>query len=39
MSRPRRQHTERPHDDWPYLYLTGRTIPMHYIVALWPCCC
>jgi hypothetical protein len=28
------QKTERPHDDWPYLYLTGRTIPMHYIVAL-----
>jgi hypothetical protein len=28
------QQTERPHDDWPYLYLTGRTIPMHYIVAL-----
>lgn len=28
------QKTERPHDDWPYLYLTNRTIPMHYIVAL-----
>ena len=28
------QQTERPHDDWPYLYLTGRTIPAHYIVAL-----
>jgi hypothetical protein len=26
--------TERPHDDWPYLYLTGRTIPAHYIAAL-----
>ncbi len=28
------QRTERPHDDWPYLYLTGRTIPAHYLVAL-----
>jgi hypothetical protein len=28
------QRTERPHDDWPYLYLTGRTIPAHYIAAL-----
>ncbi len=28
------QKTERPHDDWPYLYLTGRTIPSHYLVAL-----
>ena len=28
------QQTERPHDDWPYLYLTGRTIPAHYIGAL-----
>jgi hypothetical protein len=26
--------TERPHDDWPYLYLTGRGIPAHYIAAL-----
>jgi len=26
--------TERPHDDWPYLYLSGRTIPAHYIAAL-----
>jgi hypothetical protein len=26
--------TERPHDDWPYLYLTERTIPAHYIAAL-----
>jgi hypothetical protein len=26
--------TERPHDDWPYLYLTARTIPAHYIAAL-----
>jgi hypothetical protein len=26
--------TERPHDDWPYLYLTSRTIPAHYIAAL-----
>src|SRR5262249_10564418 len=28
------QSTERPHDDWPYLYLTNRTIPAHYIAAL-----
>ncbi|HXT18710.1 MAG TPA: hypothetical protein VN706_24005 [Gemmatimonadaceae bacterium] len=28
------QNTERPHDDWPYLYLSGRTIPAHYIGAL-----
>jgi spermidine synthase len=26
--------TTRPHDDWPYLYLTSRTIPAHYIAAL-----
>jgi SAM-dependent methyltransferase len=26
--------TPGPHDDWPYLYLTNRTIPAHYIVAL-----
>ena len=26
--------TERPHDDWPYLYLKGRTIPAHYVAAL-----
>jgi hypothetical protein len=26
--------SERPHDDWPYLYLTARTIPAHYIAAL-----
>ena len=26
--------TARPHDDWPYLYLTSRTIPAHYIAAL-----
>ena len=24
----------RPHDDWPYLYLKGRDIPAHYVVAL-----
>jgi spermidine synthase len=23
-----------PHDDWPYLYLKGRGIPAHYVVAL-----
>lgn len=23
-----------PHDDWPYLYLSQRVIPAHYIVAL-----
>jgi SAM-dependent methyltransferase len=26
--------TPEPHDDWPYLYLTNRTIPAHYVVAL-----
>src|ERR1051325_9920749 len=26
--------TPGPRDDWPYLYLTGRTIPSHYLVAL-----
>jgi SAM-dependent methyltransferase len=26
--------TPEPNDDWPYLYLTNRTIPAHYIVAL-----
>jgi len=26
--------TPEPHDDWPYLYLTSRTIPAHYVVAL-----
>jgi spermidine synthase len=25
---------ERPHDDWPYLYLKGRRIPGHYLTAL-----
>ena len=28
------QPVERPHDDWPYLYLKGRMVPAHYIVAL-----
>lgn len=28
------EHNEQPHDDWPYLYLKGRTIPAHYIAAL-----
>jgi hypothetical protein len=28
------QPVERPHDDWPYLYLKGRRVPAHYIVAL-----
>jgi spermidine synthase len=28
------QPVERPHDDWPYLYLKGRLVPAHYIVAL-----
>lgn len=23
-----------PHDNWPYLYLAGRTIPVHYLEAL-----
>jgi hypothetical protein len=23
-----------PHDDWPYLYLKGRTVAAHYVVAL-----
>ncbi len=27
-------HTEQPHDDWPYLYLKGPTIPSHYLAAL-----
>jgi hypothetical protein len=26
--------SERPRDDWPYLYLRGRTIPAHYLAAL-----
>ena len=26
--------TARPRDDWPYLYLKGRTLPAHYVVAL-----
>ena len=28
------QPVERPHDDWPYLYLKGRTVPAHYTAAL-----
>jgi spermidine synthase len=28
------QSVTRPHDDWPYLYLKGRSIPAHYVVAL-----
>jgi hypothetical protein len=28
------QSVMRPHDDWPYLYLKGRTIAAHYVVAL-----
>lgn len=28
------QPVSRPHDDWPYLYLKGRVIPAHYVVAL-----
>lgn len=28
------QNVSRPHDDWPYLYLKGRTIPAHYVMAL-----
>jgi spermidine synthase len=23
-----------PHDDWPYLYLKGRVVPAHYVIAL-----
>ena len=28
------QPIARPHDDWPYLYLKGRNVPAHYVVAL-----
>ena len=28
------QPVSRPHDDWPYLYLKGRSVPAHYVVAL-----
>jgi len=29
-----RANRRLPHDNWPYLYLSGRTIPVHYIEAL-----
>jgi len=28
------QHVELPTDDWPYLYLSVRTVPLHYLFAL-----
>jgi len=28
------QHVELPSDDWPYLYLSVRTVPLHYLFAL-----
>jgi SAM-dependent methyltransferase len=28
------EKVDLPHDDWPYLYLSKRIIPAHYIVAL-----
>jgi spermidine synthase len=28
------QSVARPHDDWPYLYLKGRRVPAHYVIAL-----
>lgn len=34
VSRLLTQQVERPHDDWPYLYLKGRMIPAHYVEAL-----
>jgi hypothetical protein len=31
---PLRIHVELPTDDWPYLYLSVRSIPQHYVFAL-----
>jgi SAM-dependent methyltransferase len=28
------QKVTLPHDDWPYLYLSSRVVPAHYVVAL-----
>ncbi|MEP6729417.1 MAG: hypothetical protein ABJE10_02210 [bacterium] len=28
------QQVTLPHDDWPYLYLSSRVVPAHYVIAL-----
>jgi spermidine synthase len=34
IARQLNQSVARPHDDWPYLYLKGRLVPAHYVIAL-----
>jgi spermidine synthase len=34
LARALTQEVARPHDDWPYLYLQGRSVPAHYVAAL-----